>query len=639
IYNWDRRKVTINAKWVDVVWQFPGPAAARAGSQHVFTTKLSRYTTKEPLANYRVRYRIVGGPPAVLLPSQTQEAVVVSDLGGNAQVAIAQPAPVVGVNQVEIEVIRPPDPTAPSGTGLVLAKAFTTIEWLAPKVELNIVGPATAAVGAEVPYTITVVNNGKIESQTMTVTNAVPEGLQFVRSDPPATSVGKDLIWTLRPLGPAQAHTIQAIYRTLRPGTVQNCAAVVTEEGQKDEKCVTTQVTEPRLDVKLTGPDTAVVGVPITIDVAVSNPGTGPATNVTVSARLSDGLEAQGLEPGRENSRVINTREPLTLAPLETKIIPLAIVPRKEGPQRIDVTVTAAGGLKATAAKAFTVAAPRVALTMKGPLKRYPGKLAEWNIRVTNPGSVPLNNVTLRDRLPPELIFESASGGGVLKNGEVVWDLGTIPPGREAVVQLVTRVGNTPSVVTHTAVVTTEFGLREESSAVLEIVGVGALTLEAVDIGDPVEIGKTVVYEIEVKNPGSAPVKNVQVTAMLPAELKPVNFQGPGVAGKLIGQSVVFDALTLEANQTVKYQVRAEGRKAGDVRFQARLTADILTTPLTELESTTIVDPNALPKVAPPVVTPNTTGVSRPGGGRMQPAESPNSVPLLPPPPAPPKKQ
>jgi hypothetical protein len=121
--------------------------------------------------------------------------------------------------------------------------------------------------------------------------------------------------------------------------------------------------------------------------------------------------------------------------------------------------------------------------------------------------------------------------------------------------------------------------------------------------------------------------------------LRPVTIQGPGVQGKKDGQNVIFDKLTLQANQTAKYEIRAEGVKAGDVRFEARLTADILQTPVTETESTTVVDPNVLPKLAPPaVVTPNIGNVSLPGGRRIQSADAPAAVPLLPPPPAPPEK-
>ena len=71
----------------------PPPKLNRAGTDHTFTTSILRHTDHQPLANYRVRYRILDGPPGLFLQSQGPEAVVVSDLRGNANLTLAQAAP------------------------------------------------------------------------------------------------------------------------------------------------------------------------------------------------------------------------------------------------------------------------------------------------------------------------------------------------------------------------------------------------------------------------------------------------------------------------------------------------------------------------------------------------------------------
>src|SRR5262249_25567210 len=76
IHNWDAHKVFVTKHWVDAEWVFPKPAVNRAGTEHVFTTSIWRHTDHEPLANYRVRYRIIDGPPAFFLPDHAQEAVL-----------------------------------------------------------------------------------------------------------------------------------------------------------------------------------------------------------------------------------------------------------------------------------------------------------------------------------------------------------------------------------------------------------------------------------------------------------------------------------------------------------------------------------------------------------------------------------
>src|SRR5262249_51393770 len=179
-------RVGVPKPGVDAEGVTPPPAATRAGPEHVFTTNVFRHTDHQPLANYQIRYRILDGPPALFLPSRTQEAVAATDLRGNASVTLAQVAPQAGVNRIGVEIVRPPDPSSLSGAGIIIGRGETTKEWLAPSVALTKTGPATAAVGQEIAYTITVANTGKVETQAMTVRDAVPDGLQYVRSDPPA---------------------------------------------------------------------------------------------------------------------------------------------------------------------------------------------------------------------------------------------------------------------------------------------------------------------------------------------------------------------------------------------------------------------------------------------------------------------
>src|SRR6266566_720149 len=93
INNWQNSRVYVTHHWIDAQWTPPTAAARPCGTEHVFTTNLFRPSDNRPLPNYRVRYRILDGPPAVLLPSRSQEFVAVSDPRGNASVAIAQARP------------------------------------------------------------------------------------------------------------------------------------------------------------------------------------------------------------------------------------------------------------------------------------------------------------------------------------------------------------------------------------------------------------------------------------------------------------------------------------------------------------------------------------------------------------------
>ncbi len=561
ILNWEKGRVFATCRWVDANWEFPPPAVARAGTEHVFTTKIFRHTDRQPLAKYRVRYTIVDGPAATLLPSRTTEFTAVSDLSGNAQVAIAQLAPAFGTNRLSVEIIRPPDPTAPSGAGIVIAKGETAIEWLAPNVTLNHTGPGMAVLGQEVAYTTAINNNGRIESRSMTVTCPIPDGLQYVRSaTPPAFADARQVVYTLGTLPPGQAHQVQTVFKTLRPGSVTSCASVATEEGQRDEKCVTTQVTTASLRVALSAPPTGVINVPVTYQITVTNPSAAPLTGVTLTAQFDEGLEHE------TRARTVNLKMD-NLGPQESKSAALVLTPRQVGKFRMTV-VAAAGNLSDQAIHELTVTQPQMALSIDGPKSRYKTRPADWTIRVGNPTDAPFNNVVVRDRLPAELEFVSASAPGQFVAGEVVWNLGVLKGREERVLQLTTRGLDLTKAAVQNVTVTAEPGIRKDAQAALEIFGLPALRTEMFDRGDPAEVGKKVTYEISITNQGTLPATDIEVRTTIPAEMKLVNAKGP-TQPDAQGQVVVFPKVnSLEPGKKLDYVVEVEAVRPGDVRFR-----------------------------------------------------------------------
>src|SRR5262249_45015095 len=106
-----------------------------------------------------------------------------------------------------------------------------------------------------------------------------------------------------------------------------------------------------------------------------------------------------------------------------------------------------------------------------------------------NPGEVPLNNVVVRDQLPPELEFTSATEGGQFTNGEVVWNLGTLQSREQKLLQVVTKcVRMTPKAL-NVAVATADPGIRVQAEPGGKIRGRPAFRPEVIDVDAPVEVG------------------------------------------------------------------------------------------------------------------------------------------------------
>ena len=153
----ERHKVFVTRHWCDAEWRFPPAAACPAGGQPVLSTQVMRLSDRQPLTNYKVRYRVLDGPPAQLLPSRGAEAEVVSDDAGQAKVTLAELTARPGSTRVAIEVVRPEI----GGPGVVVGRGETTLEWQAPQLALAVTAPPTGVVGQDMPMTITVSNPGQ----------------------------------------------------------------------------------------------------------------------------------------------------------------------------------------------------------------------------------------------------------------------------------------------------------------------------------------------------------------------------------------------------------------------------------------------------------------------------------------------
>lgn len=605
INDWEKRKVTTLIRWVDAFWAFPLPQTARSGTEAVLTTKIFRQTDKKPLSGYRVHYTVLDGPAAMFASTRAKEAFAISDLNGNASVGLIQPIPAFGVSRIGIEIIRPPEGN--TGTGVTMARGETTVEWLAPAVALSHTGPANAALGAEIVYATAVNNVGKVEARSMTVTSQIPEGLQFVSSvPPPAAQEGARLTWLFGMLQPGQAHNLQTRYRSTRQGQVTSCAAVVTEEGLRDEKCATTVISVPALKVSVTGPAGGGVGSLLNLQVAVTNPGSGPAENVRLQAEYDAGLEHdsnKGKPPTPLNLPVG------ALAGGETKTIGLPLTAKQMGRFRVVVIATADGGLRDQAEHVVVIQQPQARLDIDGPKTRYQDRPADFTLKIVNTGEVPLTNLVVRDRLPPELGFVSASGDGKIVGGDVEWNVGTLGPREERTLNLSTRCQKLALAAVQQATLTADSGIRVEAQKGLEILGIPALRVEMRDLDDPVEVGKRTAYLLKITNTGSLPANGIEVKAVLPDKMK---YLGVRAVAKeqVIGQTITFAKVDgLEPNKTLEYFIDVEAVKPGDARFRTEVfSPDLRAGPVIEEESTRIVESaSAAPMgpVPPPPVPPN----------------------------------
>lgn len=608
IHNMDKRMKTALIRWVDATWEFPARAIAKYGTEHEFTTKVARHTDRLPLANYRVRYKILDGPPAILLPSRAQEDTVVTDLRGMGKIRIAQLAPASGVNRVSVEIVRPPDPTTPSGTGVPIVMGETSVEWLAPDVRLSHTGPAAALLGSDIVFTTVARNDGRLQSESLELVFPVPEGLDFVGSQPPADARNGQVVIPFGVLAVGQAHTVQTTFKCKRPGAVKSVVLMKTAEGQNDQKEANVLVTTPGLTMEIIAPKTGLVDVPINYSIRLSNPGTGDLDEIQLIAEFDKGLDhdKMGNAPNDKTKNLLSTKV-AGLKAGSSRDETLILTPRRPGPLNLQMTAASAG-LKQVAGHVVLVQQPKVSMRVDGPAQRYVGRPVEWKIFVKNDSEAEMSGVVVRDRLPAEVRYAFANRNGNHVAGEVTWNLGTLRAGEEVALELTGECQRANAAADNVVLFSADGNVRAEKSSRLKIDGIAALKTSLIDLNNPVEVGKNALYRMTITNTGSAPTSRIELKAIVSELMKPIRATGPTretVAGRLI----TFDKVdNLQPGQTITFQFECEALKDGDARFRVEYTSDLNAAPLIEEQATRVIAPFAAPLPPPP-----------PGGGKAMP--------------------
>lgn len=454
-----------------------------------------------------------------------------------------------------------------------------------PSVSVEWIGPPTAKLGQPVTYQLIVKNTCSMPVHNVTVKTRVPVGVKVQRTEPRATEEPSTLVWELGSMQPRQEKRLDVLMLPETRGDLA-CQAFVSFTGSSIARI---RVREPKLQLKTSGPDKALLGDPVPLSLTVTNPGDGSADQVKVKATLSEGLE-------HTRGRVVEF-DLGNLGPKETRSVQLVCTSKNGGPQTCQAEAIAEGGLKATDVANIEVLLPRLEVALTGPRLRYLDRKAIFVLKVVNPGSAPASNVVVTNQIPDGFKFLGATEGGRhdFATRSVSWYLGDLTPGqaREMSMELVAiNTGEHRQV----ASVTAARGLKSDAEIVTRIEGLPALLMELVDLDDPVEVGADTAYEVRVTNTGSKTETNLQLVCTIPDKMEYRGSQGAaGTHAKLQGKELVFDPIPrLAPRADAIFRVNVRGVAPGDLRFRARITADGLTEPVLKEESTKVYGDDAI---------------------------------------------
>lgn len=401
------------------------------------------------------------------------------------------------------------------------------------------------------------------------VTDRVPAGATFVRSEPAAEVSGDVLTWRLNDMDAGQNGVIRVWLKAEKEGTLASCATI----SANPRVCASTIVGKPTLTIAKSGPETAVLGSMITYNVVVANTGSAVARDVVLTDPVPEGL----------------TGDPVTvnigdLAPNQSKTVSVNFKANQRG--RFCNVATAkssnAGEVKAEACT--VVQQPGVKITKEGTKEQFLGRNATYDIVVSNTGDTPLTGVVVSDVTPAQTTIVDA-GGGTVDGHNITWVVGDLAAGASKSFKVVLTsmvAGN----LCDTASVMASQGLRESAEACTLWRGVSGLLLETGDNPDPIQVGEQTTYYVRVTNQGTAPDADVKLVVKFPKELTPVSADN---GGQIEGQTVTFPAYpNLDPKKAFEYHITAKGAAVGDARVVFARTSRDIPAPTTSEESTRV---------------------------------------------------
>jgi uncharacterized repeat protein (TIGR01451 family) len=462
------------------------------------------------------------------------------------------------------------------GTGQPGSRQFEGIQ--SPQLTVQKFAPHEIQVGKQAAFRVTVRNVGQTVASNVEIHDQIPKGTRLAGLVPQANRGPRgELVWAIGPLRPGEEATIEM---QLIPTVEGEIGSVATVHFGVDASARSI-VTRPQLVIESAAPGKVLIGEKATLQITVSNRGTGMATGVVLDERIPAGLQHPA---GNELEYTIGN-----LKPGESRKLALPLAAVRPGPATNILRVHGDGDLMAEDRLNIEVLAPLLDVAMEGPKRRYLERQAVYQLSVTNPGTAAAKQVELVANLPAGLKFVSANNAGYYEEATrtVRWRLEELPANETGSVELVTLPVEAGQHAIRLRGTAQKVSAVEKEQPVI-IDGLAAVLFQVSDTVDPLEVGGTTVYEVRVLNQGSKAASNVRLAVMLPPEMKALAAEGP-THGAIEGDQVVFEGLArLMPKTDTTYRIRAKALRPGDLRARFQLLTDDMQTPVTKEESTRV---------------------------------------------------
>jgi uncharacterized repeat protein (TIGR01451 family) len=275
-----------------------------------------------------------------------------------------------------------------------------------PKLVLKASPPEKVVLGDVSTVTWTITNPGDCTADRVKVKTTLPDGLEHAR--------GKTVEFDVGNLTPNETRTIQVVCAT-KAGGEQKCTAVASaEDGLTANGSTVVEVIVPHIDLTVSGPKLRYLERPATYTFKVTNSGSAPASNVTVTDQVPQGFKFQAASAGGRYD--FSTRTVAwflgDVPPGQSRDVNLDLIAVNPGEHKLVASAVGGRGLKSDT-EIVTRVEGLSALLMElvdldDPVEV--GAETAYEIRVTNTGSKTETNLQLICTVPDKMEFRGARG-------------------------------------------------------------------------------------------------------------------------------------------------------------------------------------------------------------------------------------
>ena len=430
----------------------------------------------------------------------------------------------------------------------------------APSIEVETFGPRSIGINKPANYEVVVKNNSSSPAERILVGINIPEWVEVqnvnLTSGNKEITDGKNkarLVWTIDRIeaGRSQTATILAVPRKAEGFDVGVEWTLVPRSGKAN-----VVVTEPKLQMSISGPADVEFGEVARYLVTVRNPGTGTAENVTVKLPEALGGERSVLGDIKAGAE---------------EVFQVELMARTAGELSLMAAATADGEIETSSERKITVRRAKLDVTIEGPAMKYSGDVGHYTVTMSNNGDAAANSLIAAVALPAGAKYIAGIDSVTPIEDGVRWQVGPLEPGQKREYKVQCQLNGSGDLQIECGV--KQGDLAASAACVTLVETVADLVLEVEDPRGPLPTNKNVPYIIKIRNRGSRSAKSVELVVQFSEGIEPNSAEGH--QHRIVPGQVLFSPIAvIEPGQEISYEVTAAAHQQGTHIFRAQLTCN-----------------------------------------------------------------